>query len=374
VPQHDKRQRKPHDVNVYVNVYIPAPGRALSLTEDVVTATIKDVARAAGVSVASVSRALNGHGSVTEDTRKRILEAAGQLRYVPHAGARSLITRRTDTIGVLLPDLHGEFFSELIRGMDSAARASGRHLLISSSHGSASEAAQALRTLQGRVDGLLIMSPHADTRMLAANLPATLPTVLMNTRIAAGSYAALSVDNRGGADGMVRHLLACGYRRIAFISGPEHNFDADERLRGYRDAMALEPSASATVLRGDFSEGSGYRAGVELCARSERPDAIFAANDMMALGCLFALTERGLRVPGDVALAGFDDIPIARFVTPPLTTVRVRIAELGRLAFEHLAMLIDDGGCERKTERLECALVVRQSTRSPAAVSAVDAS
>src|SRR4051812_47349262 len=225
--------------------------------------------------------------------------------------------------------------------MDLAARASGRHLLISSSHGSASEASLALRTLQGRVDGLLVMSPHADTGMLAANLPATLPTVLMNTRIAGGAYAALSVDNYGGATAMVRHLLARGHRRIAFISGPPENFDADERLRGYRDALAREPGATETILRGDFSEESGYGAGLDICARPDRPQAIFAANDMMALGCLFALTEHGLRVPDDIALAGFDDIPIARFVTPPLTTVRVRIVDLGRRAFERLAAVID---------------------------------
>ena len=336
------------------------------------TATIKDVARAAGVSVASVSRALNGHDSVTDATRQRILKVAGEMRYVPHAGARSLITRRTDTVGVLLPDLHGEFFSELIRGIDTAARARGRHLLISSSHGSASEAAQALRTLQGRVDGLLVMSPHADTRMLSANLPASLPTVLMNTRIASGSYVALSVDNYGGATAMMRHLQDGGYRRIAFIGGPPQNFDADERLRGYRDALARQ-HARETVLAGDFTEASGYRAGLEILARDERPDAIFAANDMMALGCLFALGEHGLSVPGDIALAGFDDVPIARFATPPLTTVRVRIADLGRRAFERLAALIDrDDEVPRDTERLDCELVVRQSTRRTGASAAVE--
>jgi LacI family transcriptional regulator len=328
-----------------------------------VTATIKDVARAAGVSVASVSRALNGHESVTDATRQRILAAAGQLRYVPHAAARSLITRRTDTIGVLLPDLHGEFFSELIRGIDAGARASGRHMLISSSHGSEAEAAQALRMLQGRVDGLIVMSPHADSGVLAANLPAALPTVLLNTRVAPGTWPAFSIDNYGGAAAMMKHLFASGRRRIAFISGPDNNFDADERLRGYRDAVAARKGASEIVLRGDFSESSGYRAGIEICEGRERPEAIFAANDMMALGCLFALTEKGVRVPDDIALAGFDDIPIARFVTPPLTTVRVRIADLGRRAFERLDALIaagDDGA--KTTERLDCDLVVRQSS------------
>ena len=340
-----------------------------------VTATIKDVARAAGVSVASVSRALNGHESVTDATRQRIVAAAGQLRYVPHAAARSLITRRTDTIGVLLPDLHGEFFSELIRGIDAGARAIGRHLLISSSHGSEAEATQALRVLQGRVDGMLVMSPHAGSDVLAANLPATLPTVLLNTRVAAGSYPAFSVDNYGGAAAMMQHLFASGRQRIAFISGPDNNFDADERLSGYRDAIAQRSGASEIVLRGDFSESSGYRAGIEICAGNDRPDAIFAANDMMALGCLFALTEQGVAVPDEIALAGFDDIPIARFVTPPLTTVRVRIADLGRRAFDRLAELIANGDDGAKTiERLDCDLVVRQSSGARGAAASTHAS
>jgi LacI family transcriptional regulator len=172
---------------------------------------------------------------------------------------------------------------------------------------------------------------------------------------------------------MMRHLFASGRRRIAFIGGPDNNFDADERLRGYRDAIAARKGAREIVLRGDFSEASGYRAGIEICAAKERPDAIFAANDMMALGCLFALTEQGVAVPDAIALAGFDDIPIARFVTPPLTTVRVRIADLGRRAFERLAELIADGDDgEKSTERLDCELVARQSSGTTA--SAADTS
>lgn len=325
--------------------------------------TIKDVARVAGVSVASVSRALNGNDNVTGTTRERIVAVAAQLRYMPNNAARSLITRRTQTIGAVLPDLHGEFFSELIRGMDAAARARGLHLLVSSTHGSAAEAADVLRTLRGRVDGVLIMSPHADANLLADNLPATLPVVLMNTRIAGDAYPLLSIDNHGGSLAMVRHLIACGRRRIAFIAGPADNLDASERLRGYRDALArLLPGLPASVLPGDFSEESGYRAGLRVGQPDARPDAVFAANDMMAIGCLFALTEQGIRVPEDIALAGFDDIPIARFVSPPLTTVRVRIAELGRRALERLAESIDvPASMPAPAEELSFELVIRRS-------------
>jgi LacI family transcriptional regulator len=301
------------------------------------SATIKDVAKAAKVSVATVSRALNGHASVSEEARKRVVDAARKLRYVPHSAARSLITRRTQTIGVLLPDLHGEFFSELIRGIDQAARREGLHILVSSSHDDAKEAAAAIRTMSGRVDGLLIMSPHIDARLLKDTLPSGLPIVLMNTPIDDVGYDTIAIDNYWGAHAMVRHLVGRGYRSIAMIAGPENNYDAKERLRGYREALAeLQPHTPARVFAGDFSEESGYRAGQRIIGLRDRPDAVFAANDMMAVGCQFALTEAGMQVPRDIGLAGFDDIPIARFMSPPLTTVRVQIAELGQQALERL--------------------------------------
>jgi LacI family transcriptional regulator len=323
--------------------------------------TIKDVAREANVSIATVSRALNGHSNVTEPMREKILAIAARLRYMPHGAARSLSTRRTQTIGAILPDLYGEFFSELIRGMDLAARESGLHLLVSSSHGSADETAAALRALSGRVDGLLIMSPHADATLLANNLPLATPTVLMNTRSEGDEYVDFAIDNYGGACRMIEHLVSQGHRRIAMIAGPTDNFDADERLRGYRDALARSvPGSEALVLEGDFSEKSGYTAGSAIARMPRLPDAVFAANDMMALGCLFALNEAGLKIPDDIALAGFDDIPMARFVSPPLTTMRVNIAELGeRAARALIAQLSDQPIPERGTSAPE--LIVRAS-------------
>ena len=337
--------------------------------------TIKDVARAANVSVASVSRAMNGHESVSEAVRERVTAAARALHYIPHSAARSLITRRTQTIGVLLPDLHGEFFSELIRGIDQAARRAGMHMLVSSSHGDSDEAVAAIRTMRGRVDGLLIMSPHIDADVLQEHLPTTLPVVLMNTPIENASYDAIAIDNYWGARAMTRHLIERGYRRVALIAGPDRNFDAQERLRGYRDTLAeLLPGVREHVVAGDFSEEAGYRAGQFLLGQSVRPDAIFAANDMMAIGCLFALNEAGVQVPRDIALAGFDDIPIARFVSPPLTTVRVRIADLGQQALERLmAVLQPDDEDAVPPQTLRAELVVRQSCQRDAVAACVEA-
>jgi len=322
-------------------------------------ATIRDVARAAGVSLATVSRALNGAGNVRPGTRQRVLDAAAAMRFVPSGAARSLVTRHHDTIGALLPDLHGEYFSEFIRGIDQAARARGLHLLVSSSHGNGDEAAAALRAMSGRVDGLLVMSPHVDAKFLAQNLPAGLPAVLVNTTRLPG-HASFVIDNRGGARSMTRHLAAAGRRRIAFITGPEGNPEAAERLRGYREG--LPEGAVEQVFAGDFSEVSGYAAGARIARERPRPDAVFAANDMMAIGCLEAFAQAGLRVPEDVALGGFDDIPISRYVTPSLTTVRVPIAALGTAALEALAKAIESPG--RKPGRqvvIPVEVVVRRS-------------
>jgi LacI family transcriptional regulator len=325
-------------------------------------ATIKDVAREAKVSVASVSRALNGGGGVTAETSPRIHEAARRLHYVPHAAARMLITRRTNTVGALLPDLHGEFFSELIRGIDLAARARGLHLLVSSSHDGAEDAAAALRAMQGRVDGLLILSNHVDAAFLRSNLPAGLPAVLLNSAVKNPAYAVLNIDNYGGAHAMVRHLLEAGHAGVTFIAGPTDNFDAQQRELGYRAAMAkYAPHAAPDVVAGDFSEEAGYRAGRQLLARTPRPRAVFAANDMMAVGCLSAFKEAGVEVPGEIALAGFDDIPIARYVTPSLCTVRVRIADLGHSALEQLAARLEDPRRAPSSHTLACEIVTRAS-------------
>lgn len=330
--------------------------------------TIKDVARAAQVSVATVSRTLNGHGNVAEDVRRRVLAVANDLRYTPHAAARSLSSRRTHTLGVVLPDLHGEFFSELVRGVDLVAREHRLHLLVSSYHGRPDEQVSALRAMRGRVDGLLVMSPYVEAQTsIVDELASSLPMVLINTQHASPEVLSLSVDNHGGAQTMVEHLVASGHRRIAFIAGPEDNFDAHERLRGYREALArLLPEVPEWVLPGAFDEASGHAAGQALLAAAQRPDAVFAANDMMAVGAVLAIQEARLRCPEDVAVVGFDDVPIAELVRPALTTLRIDIAGTGARALERLITLIQAPATgawpESGREIVRPALVVRQSS------------
>lgn len=318
--------------------------------------TIRDVAAEAGVSTATVSRALNRSGVVQEETWRKVVDAANVLRYTPHAIARCLSTRKTQTLGVVLPDLHGEFFSELIRGIDRAARQSSYHLLLSGAHSDREEMTAVLSAMRGRVDGLIVMAPDLDADSLVAE--SETPVVFINSAGKGG----IVVDNYGGAGAMTRHLAQLGHRRIAFIKGPRTNFDARERLRGYRDALKSLRIARREELEiaGDFGEQSGMAAARILLSASERPTAIFAANDEMAVGALIALREAGLSVPGDMALAGFDDIPLARYVTPPLTTVSVAIAELGRRAFLQLSSAIK-GEKDSRREKLPTTLVVRES-------------
>ena len=305
---------------------------------------------------------MNEKGPVRQETRFRIRRAIEKLRYAPHGAARSLITRKTHTLGVLLPDLFGEFFSELIRGIDVAARGRGYHLLVSGSHEDRVETQEVLRAIRGRVDGLIALSPGLDARAFDENLPAGFPVVLLNGVIRRSGYGSILVDNSGGASAMVRHLMRLGHRRIAFVTGPAGNYDASERLRGYRDALRRGAGTSALEVPGDFREEAGYHAASRILRARPRPTAVFAANDAMAIGLLCAFRERRLRVPEEMALAGFDDIPTARFITPPLTTVRVPIAELGCRATARLLHVLEgSNGGRRREEILPLTLVVRSS-------------
>jgi len=331
--------------------------------------TIKDVAREANVSVATVSRVLNDSGPVSEKTRRLIREVAGKMRYVPHSGARSLITSKTETLGVLLPDLYGEFFSEMIRGMDDTAQRNGFHLLISRAYADRHGIETAIRAMRGRVDGVVVMSPDLDSESLL-NLPSTMPVVLLCSVSRGNGIDSLTIQNCRGAREMVTHLLGLGHRRIAIIKGSPRNYDAAERLRGYRIALreaGIVPDPSLELV-GNFTEAGGHAAAMELLGMRVRPTAIFAANDSMAIGALSALRESGVEVPEEMAVAGFDDIPLARYMDPPLSSVHVPICELGARAVEILLEgLAHKNGHARKRERVSTKLVIRSSTgRQPA--------
>jgi LacI family transcriptional regulator len=321
--------------------------------------TIRDVARRAQVSIASVSRALNGLGNVAEKTRVKVELAARDLGYVPHAGARSLSLARTSAIGVVLPDVHGEFFSEVMRGMDREASRRDYVLLLSNMHGGSAQAEKALRAMRGRVDGLVVMAPHLDATAVEQALPPRLPAVLLNAQGEVHSHSSFGIDNRRGVTDIVDHFFETGRARVAHVAGPKGNVDAEERCEAFIAAIARR-GEPAIVVRGDYSEESGAAAARELLRRGEPVDAIFAANDMMAIGAMDALRSAGRAVPGEIAVAGFDDVPIARHIG--LTTARVRIDELGAQAIGRLIDLIEHGIEDPVRALLPPELVVRGSS------------
>jgi len=311
--------------------------------------TIKDVASKANVSIATVSRVFNKENVVVEETKQRILKAAEDLQYVPNHVARSLSTNRTDTVGLLLPDLHGEFFSEIIRGIDQVAQQSDGHLLVSSSHNKKDEIRAALRLMSGRVDGIIIMSPNIDAETLHRNIPKGIPVVLLNCFLNDQSFDSINIDNFTGASMVVKHLITHGHTKIAHIKGNDENYDARQRIEGYRKALSeakLEQYAVEVV--GDFTQSSGYNAAKEILKMKDRPSAIFAGNDSMAIGAIGALKDSGVEVPNEIAVVGFDDIPVAKYLQPRLTTVGIDVDEYGGLAMKRLLANINDGDNHKK--------------------------
>jgi LacI family transcriptional regulator len=326
--------------------------------------TIRDVARAARVSVATVSRVQNNSSLVTEPTGRRVRRVAVRLGYSPHAAARSLSTRRTSSIGVLLPDLYGEFYAELIRGIDQTAQGHGYHLLIASSHNDKATIEAALQAMRGRVDGLIVMAPAPGAHVPVRNLPERFPVVLLNCNASGRTFDSIVLANREGARQMVHHLIALGHRRIAMITGPSRNYDATERRRGYHAALRAAGLRGSRrwEVPGDFTQGSGFEACRRLLNCKARPTAIFAGNDAMAIGALSALAEAGVGVPDQVAVAGFDDIPMARYMHPPLSTVRVDISALGERATRRLLDAVGNGRTHHnRRETLPVTLVIRES-------------
>jgi len=333
-------------------------------------ATIRDVAREAGVSIATVSRVFNQTSLVTEPTAQHVRAVAARMDYWPNSAARSLITHRTHAIGVLLPDLYGEFFSEVIRGIDLAARREKYQVLVSSSRADAETIVTTVRALRGRIDGLIVMAPDADATVAIRDFSTRFPVVLLNPGDLLVECGAISIANFDGAYAAVQHLASLGHHRIATLVGPQGNLDAEERRRGYRKALAaagLEWSPELEI-QGDFSESAGFHAAAELMQLRPRPTAVFAANDYMAIGLMGALRDEGIGVPDEVAVAGFDDIAIAQYLHPPLTTVRVDACRLGERALQHLMPYVRARRpAVAHRETLPTSLVVRASCGARAA-------
>jgi LacI family transcriptional regulator len=328
--------------------------------------TIRTVAEEADVSPATVSRVFNDTAPVDPDTRARILDAADRLGYVPNATARSLSLDETHTFGVLLPFLTGEYFPEVIRGLDQSAREHNRLLMLSSSHHSSEDLCRALSSMNGRIDGLVLMLPQLDPSAYRDHLPADVPAVLLNCPPEGHDFSVLSIDNRKGGRLATRHLVDRGHERIGIITGDPATQETHERLAGYRAALQAAGLSAREewVVEGDFHRASGEAGARTLLAASPPPTAIFASNDYMAMGAIRALQAAGHAVPEDVAVVGFDDLPSAEHFSPALTTVDARMVDLGTEAITLLMELTEGKEGERCVQRLEPRLQVRASSAS----------
>jgi LacI family transcriptional regulator len=326
--------------------------------------TIRTVAAEAGVSIATVSRFLNGNAHINAETEARVRKAIADLGYLPNASARGLATKTMMTIALIFPKLSGPFFSELIRGAETEASAAGYHLLIYGIAGStAGDEDQTLGLLTTKVDGLILASQSVRQNYLKNLQRQAIPVVLLGEEPDGITGDNIRPDNAGGATQIVTHLLEHGYRRIGLIQGPATQTHAKDRLRGYCDALHnYELSCTPElIVPGAFDERSGYTAMQQLLQQQPRPEAVFAANDQMAIGAMAAVYESGLRIPEDIALAGFDDIEPARYLRPSLTTVHQDIVGQGQLAVRMLLARINNSQAPVETCVIPTELVIRRS-------------
>jgi LacI family transcriptional regulator len=338
--------------------------------------TIQQLAAKTGVSVATVSRALNGSPEVSEATRKRILELAEQLDYTPSAAARTLVSRRSHVVGVILdtglghPDLLHPFFQEVLVGLKHGAGALGYDLLLFASeepgNGFGGTHSYLRRAGHHGVDGAIVMGFDGRDAEIARLAASGLPTVAVDADLDGPRTGSVMSENEEGARLAVRHLHALGHERIATITGMLGTRPGADRLDGYRSGLAALGVAARDeyVVEGDFYDESGYRGTLLLLELDEPPTAIFAASDLMAAGALRAANELGVRVPEDLAIVGFDDIGLASLIQPQLTTVRQDMHALGEAAAAGLARMIDDPEAAPARELVPTRLVVRASSGS----------
>lgn len=324
--------------------------------------TIKDVAKKAGVSIATASCALNNHDNVKETTRQRVLEAASALSYTPSGFARNLKKQKTILIGAFFNDFIGPFYSELIRGIQEVTVLNHYQLIACSDYGG--DQSTANRFLRERmVDAAIVMANDIPSETLVQVADKDFPIMVLDRKLNHDYIYNVLIDNEGGAQMAVRHLIQNGYKRIAYLCGNVNSYDNSKRFAGYKKVLADCGIAfdKDLVIKGDFTERGGYQGMLEYLSGNSAPEAVFAGNDEMAIGALRALHELKLRVPEDVALVGFDDIQLASYVKPPLTTIRRPMYELGTLA-THILFSAIRGDPVDTSVTLSTKLIVRESS------------
>lgn len=328
--------------------------------------TIRIVSKLAGVSTATVSRTLKNPELVSPDTRQRVMQAVQSAGYRPNQLARNFSSGKAYAVVVLVPNVANPFFSRVIRGIEQEAQACGYAVLLGDTQGSVSREQEYARMgLTSQADGLIQLDSRYPFSEEDRKLAATVPFVNACERIdEPAGYPVVELDNRGAARALIQHLLDLNLKRLAVITGPAHSPIVRDRLAGMKDALlgaGLTLAANA-VVEGDFSMQSGHDAAERLLQQPERAQAIFCMNDEMAIGAMRCLRQHGLRVPQDIAIAGFDNIEFAAFTEPSLTTIDQPAEQLGRQAMRALYQLMRGEPLAQQHMMLSYRLVVRDST------------
>jgi len=330
--------------------------------------TIKDIAREVGVSPSVVSRALNNKYGVKESTRQAILRVAKEIGYHPNAAARSLVTRRSETIGVIIPDISEPFYSRMIKGMEYIASKTGYTLLFSNSYESLEQSKVVQKMVEAqRVEGLIIVGSSRKEREYIQNLADKgTPFVVIERHYSDPKMNCIWIDNVAGGYIATKHLIECGHTRIAHITGDLDFEVAAERFEGYK--RALEEAgigfSPELIVQGAFVWQDGYHGMKTLLERNPRCTAVFVGNDVMAYGALQAIAEAGLSVPQDISVVGFDDLEFSSLTNPPLTTVRQPRYEMGRDAAKILVERLKSNSPQDKGMKI-CyppEIIIRRST------------
>jgi len=330
--------------------------------------TIIEVAAEAGVSFATVSRVINNDTHVKPETRERVLAAMQRLGYVANRQARSLAGGKSNTIGLLVPDLGTGYIGEIIRGIDTELSWNDIDLVLYTTHRTATKEANYVANLaRGMVDGLLLVLPRNPVDYIETLTRRNFPFVLIDHQGTAENCPAVGATNWQGAYTATEYLITLGHRRIGFITGSIDLGCSQDRLKGYRSALRTHHIAETPelVYEGTFFQPDGYAGACALLDLPDHPTAIFASNDVMAMGVMDAIRNRGLRIPDDISVVGFDNIPQSAMVYPPLTTVQQPLEQMGRVAAQMLISILNNA--EKDTSRIELPteLIVRGSTSSP---------
>ena len=329
--------------------------------------TLRDVARIAGVSTATVSRALERPDAVAEETKRRILEAVASCGYTPNISARNLRKMETRLVTILIPDVTNPFFNEIVRGIEQVAREHGYSVLLADTENlPGQETAYGSLLAAPRTDGMILLNGRVPAGLMPqGHTQGKLPPIVVACEYVTNvDLPTVQIDNIEAAREATEHLIQLGHKRIGFITGPLWNVLSRDRMHGYRDALldAGLTFQDQLVAQGNFSIASGVAAATQLLHLPQWPTAIFASNDEMAIGAIRAIRDRGLRVPQDLSIMGFDDIRFAAFVDPPLTTVSQPGGEIGRMAMTLLLKIMTGEAVDDRRILLPTHLILRAST------------